>query len=133
MKASLKTTDSRPEGIFSDFYLNGTHFCKTLEHAFPSGEGWMPKLPRNWTYTCKRGTHQLDHGDPFVTFEITGVPGHSGILFHVGNFNKDSDGCVLQGAEIVKDAGWWISHSRLTFQAFMHLLEGVDSFELEVS
>ena len=134
MKWYLKTTDVRQDGIFSTLWLDDTQFCVTLEHAFPDGnDGWMPKLPRGATYTCKLGLHQLEHGGPFPTFEITGVPGHSGILFHVGCFNRDSNGCVLMGAEIVKDAEWWIDHSLVTFKTFLHLTEGIDSFELEVS
>lgn len=136
MKWHLRTTDYRADGIFGTLWLDDTQFCRTLEHAYASGDEFVPKLPRGATYLCKRGQHRLDHynkGQPFSTFEITGVPGHSGILFHVGNFNKDSDGCVLMGAELVYGDPWWISQSILTFQTFLHMTEGIDSFELEVS
>jgi len=72
----------------------------TLEHAFLQPDGtYAPKIPPG-TYTCILGTHQLDHGGPQQLYEITGVPGHSGILFHKGNYNQDSDGCVLLGKSV---------------------------------
>lgn len=133
MNWQLKTTDYRADGIFSELWRHEAKFCVTLEHAFPSGDGYMPKLPRGATYTCKRGIHQLEHGGPFETFEITGVPGHSGILFHIGNFNSNSDGCALMGGTVVKSATWWINNSKDVFAGFMQALDGVDTFELEVS
>lgn len=134
MKWQLKTTDYRIDGIFSELLSeDGTRVGATLEHAYPSGDGFLPKLPRGATYTCVRGQHQLEHGAPFITFEITGVPGHSGILFHVGCFNQDSNGCVLVGDMVVKPATWWINRSRDTFEKLMLALDGVDSFDLEVS
>lgn len=141
----LRTTAYRPDGIFSELYQGAALFCVTLEHAFESvdDKGPVPKLPRGATYPCRRGTgpaegglHVLKHynkGLPFDTFEICEVPGHSGILFHPLNFNRESDGCVGTGREIQRDpADWWITHSQDTFAKLMSALEGVDEFELEV-
>ena len=105
-------------------------FCVTLEHSYDS----QPKLQPG-TYTCVRGTHKLHNGVPFETFEITGVAGHAGILFHAGSYNRDSEGCVLVGHQIVNDPNTgdeMIVGSRVEFKAFMDRLEGVDSWQLEV-
>lgn len=132
----LQTTDEREDGVFGELYQNGELFCKTLEHAYPDAGGhYLPKLPRGYTYKCVRGWHQLEHGPRFETFEITGVPGHSGILFHIGNFNRDSNGCCLLGASVVCDADndWCIERSTATFQRFMAANADVDEFDLEVN
>lgn len=134
----LNTTDQRPDGIFSELYSDETRLGVTLEHAFEDRDGnWRPKLPRGVTYTCRRGMHRLDHynkGEPFETFEVMDVPGHSGILFHPGNFNRDSDGCILTGSELkTENSEWWVTQSRDTFRRFMQTLSGIDEFELEVS
>ena len=137
MLLTLKTTDYRADGIFSDWFLDDTHFGVTLEHAIPDGNGgWMPKIPRGRTYICERGKHRLDHyngGQEFDTFMVTGVDGHSGLLFHPGSYNRDSNGCILTGAVLHKDAEWWINGSVKTFETFMELLDGIDSFQLAVS
>lgn len=102
----------------------------TAEHAYDG----VPKVP-NGTYTCQRGWHQLHTGPRFETFEITGVEGHQGILFHVGNWPQiDSDGCLLCGNAIAQSAqGPMVTGSRGTFDRFMAAQEGVDSFELTVT
>jgi len=86
MDLVLTRTLKHPDGIFSTLSaLDGGVVCVAISHAYDDGAGGgEPKVP-NGTYTCVRGTHQLEHGAPFETFEITGVEGHSGILFHIGN------------------------------------------------
>jgi hypothetical protein len=133
----LNTTDQRPDGIFSALYSDETRLGVTLEHAYEDADGnWRPKLPRGATYRCRRGMHRLSHynkGEPFETFEVMDVPGHSGILFHPGNFNRDSDGCLLTGSELKTESSeWWVTQSSATFRRFMQTLSGIDEFELTV-
>lgn len=108
--------------------------CWTLDHAYPVGIGNDPE-PKLYdgVFTCVRGPHRL-HGmtEDFETFEITGVKGHTDILFHWGNWNKNSDGCVLTGRALIKGDPWMVTDSRDTFAEFMKLQEGVDSFQLTV-
>lgn len=133
----LRRTSFEADGIFGVFTFDGDDdaFMETLEHAFFQGNGEYAPIIPNGTYTCVRGTHALSNGVPFQTFEITGVNGHSGLLFHAGNFNKDSHGCVLCGQEEVKQANgeMMITGSRTRFAQFMARLDGVQSFQLEVN
>ena len=108
---------------------------ETLEHAYAAPDGaWRPKIPPG-VYRCVRGSHRLHSGPAFDTFEVTGVAGHRGILFHVGNFNSDSEGCVLCGQKEAVDPNTgqtMITGSRVAFAAFMQRLEGEDEFTLTV-
>lgn len=137
MDLKLKRIDYFSDGIFGELSDSTGHkLAVTLEHAYDSGNGngsYSPKLP-NGTYTCLRGVHKLHDGVPFETFEITGVPGHTGILFHVGNYNKDSDGCVLVGTnqETVGKVHM-IDESRYAFKRFMDSQKGKDKFTLTVT
>lgn len=105
----------------------------TLQHAYldESREEniYQPKVPRGM-YPCVRGEHLL-HGssEPFETFEITGVKDHTGILFHPGNTERDSEGCVLLGMSRVGDS---ILDSKIAFRQFMSQLEGLNNFQLVV-
>lgn len=133
----LHNREFRADGIFGDFTFAGDDhpFMVTLQHAYQQDDTgkWMPKITPG-TYTCVRGTHALHNGIPFETFEITGVAGHSGLLFHPGNFNADSEGCVLCGqTQITQSNGEdMITGSVVEFHAFMARLQGVDSFVLQV-
>lgn len=134
MKLTLKREMSSEDGIFSSLKDEKGNTFATLEHAYKQADGsYAPKV-KPGVYQCKRGPHRL-HGmtKDFETFEVMGVKGHTGILFHVGNYNKDSDGCILVGAmRMGTPDDSWIVRSKVSFNEFMSLLAGIDSFELDV-
>lgn len=130
----LTRTQRGSDGIFGE--LKDPSFMRrifTLEHAYLKMESYVPIVPEG-TYSCVRGMHRLENAiHPLETFEITQVPGHFDILFHMGNFNKDSQGCVLLGLEINQDiTPRSITFSAFTFNLFMQTLKGINQFELTV-
>lgn len=128
---TLKRDLYRDDGIISTLSdKNGNVVAHTLEHAYDK----MPKIP-NGVWNCKRGNHRLHNmTEDFSTFEVMNIPGHDNILFHWGNYNKDSDGCILMGDKAVEVSGVeMVTSSKVTFAKFMASLEGVDEFILTVS
>jgi Family of unknown function (DUF5675) len=118
------------DGIFGTLFdAEGDQVAITLEHSFNG----LPKLPAG-SYRCARGKHSLhSNPTPFETFEVMDVPNHTGILFHVGNFNDDSNGCILLGRVCIgSEKGRMITSSRATFERFMLDLDGAESFTLTV-
>lgn len=112
-------------GIFGRLEVSPNLTLSTLEHSYDL----LPKVPEG-IYECVRGIHRLksmDHG--FETFEIAGVPGHSNILFHCGNTESDSEGCVLLGYFV---KGAYLYKSREAFLHFSDAVRDLDSFELEI-
>jgi hypothetical protein len=134
MDLTLTRTDFRSDGIFGFLHTDsGFEVARTLEHAYLKGAEWLPKIPPG-RYACVRGPHRLaGMKSDFETFEVKGVTGHWGLLFHWGNFAKDSSGCVLLGRAIGRlGSVQMITDSRATFAAFMRLQAGVDEFTLTV-
>lgn len=135
----LERLDARGDGIFGVLMDDEkVPIAATLEHAyFNTGVGperYKPIFP-DGIYQCKRGEHTIGYAEvPFVTFNII-MPNHYGILFHKGNFNCDSAGCVLLGTKVVNsgDAGQALWGSEAAFEAFMKKLVGVNQFELFVT
>ena len=132
-KVSFKLTrkEFRPDGIFSELVdQNGKLVAHTLEHSYDN----LPKIT-NGTWKCVRGPHRLHNmTEDFITFEITGIAGHTDLLFHWGNYDKDSEGCVLVGEAVVQNGAIeMITNSRATFAKFMDSLNGIDEFEVTVS
>lgn len=126
----------RDDGIFGELRdLNDVLIAVSLERAYPndSPDGYSAKIPQG-SYMCVRGIHQLEHmRTPFETFEVTGVVGHFDILFHFGNWNDDSSGCVLLGESLSPSArGQMITNSKQTFDQFMLMENGADTFGLTV-
>jgi len=70
------------------------------------------------------------------TFEIVregsnGVDGHKYLLFHSGNIEKHSEGCILLGETIGKLEGVRaVLNSGATFQKFLFYTKDVKSFSL---
>jgi len=130
MNLTLSRLAYDPEGIFSELSgEDGEVLFQTLEHAYKQQDGsYAPKLPPG-IYDCIVGLHELDNiNGPFQAYEILNVPGHSGILFHVGNYNRDSKGCVLLGTAKGDNM---ITGSKTAFDKFMKLQDD-QSFTLEV-
>jgi hypothetical protein len=142
LKLALTRKQAGEDGIFSDLTrADGTLLAQTLEHAYEhvptsTPSVWEPKLPKG-VYTCQRGEHRLSGSPtPFITFEIMNVPGHTGMLFHKGNFNADSDGCVLLGNSVVleKDGKTkMLANSAQAFARFLALVQSQTTFELTVA
>jgi len=87
----------RPDGAFGVLLHDGLPFAVTLERTYPtlsSGEAAVlsrtPKIPVG----VHRCTRSFFHRGGYSTFEVH-VPGHSRLLFHRGNTEKDSEGCIL--------------------------------------
>lgn len=137
MDLTMKRTELSADGIFGEILddQNSLLFY-SLEHAYDSGLGngtFEPKIPPG-IYTCSRGRHQLPSMSfPFETFEVTGVPGHINILFHVGNYNNDSSGCILLGSgRSLYSNPPCITKSKIAFDKFLVLQNNVNEFKLTV-
>lgn len=102
--------------------------CKTLELPWLNNEPQISCIPKG-TYTCRR-LNSVKFGE---TFQIRDVPGRSGILFHAGNTAKDTRGCILLGVDVETGGRKpCLLSSRAAMTTFRQMLEGIDTFELEI-
>lgn len=117
----------REQGAFGVLLKDGYPFLVTIEHTYNDEDSI--KIPEGKTM-CHRS---FFHRGGYKTFEVD-VVGHSRILFHIANTEKDLDGCVGVGKSFGRLGGRYaILGSREGFTEFMKALEDVDSFELRVS
>lgn len=139
MNLYLTRLSFRDDGVWGELFDDGNNrVALTLEHSYPAeaGNGSYTAKLQPGTYTCKRGIHKLANLIPFETFEIEGVKRHDNILFHPGNYNKDSHGCVLLGtsiARIGKSKDEMLTASKAAFDKFMNLQKNINEFTLTVS
>lgn len=137
----LTRIDKREDGIWGMLYIQERFsysklFCYTLEHSYPVNGDFLPKIPEG-KYLCVKGTHRLEGmTHDFETFEVTGVIGHTGLLFHKGNYNSDSSGCILIGQDIEhiipNHKTRMLTESGLIFSQFMDCLKGIEKFNLTI-
>ena len=58
----------------------------------------------------------------------------TGVLFHHGNYSRDSDGCILLGMGLgrMKDGGRMLTSSNVACKQFMKTQDGAKEFTLTV-
>lgn len=123
----LKRVAILKDGAFGVLMHNAVPFAVTLERTYDPGN--TVKIG-NGFHECHRSRYAKGGYD---TWEIT-VPGHSRILFHKGNVELHSEGCVLvaESYAVFGDKPG-VAMSGQGFEEFMKRTGDVDSFLLEVS
>ncbi|MCR4288580.1 MAG: DUF5675 family protein [Deltaproteobacteria bacterium] len=105
-----------------------TPFAVTLERQWLDNAPNISCIP-NGTYTCKR-VNSPRFGE---TFEVMDVPNRSHILFHKGNTENATQGCILVGEQFEslhdKTA---VLQSQHGYAEFMNRLSGSFIFILEI-
>ncbi len=124
----LKRIAHNGNGTFGVLLEDGHPFAVTLENQWRDNARDISCIPAG-TYICQR-VQSPRFGD---TFEVMAVPNRSYILFHSGNTEDDTRGCILLGKSYGSLKGKTaILTSRLTVQSFMKRLEGKDTFTLTI-
>lgn len=120
-------------GVLIDRYSHeekaGVPFALTLEPPWRNNEPYESCIPTG-VYECK-AVNSPRFGS---CYEIEGVPNRDHVLFHKGNFTKDTSGCVLVGErfEVVGDCESAVASSGDGFNEFMRRMGG-NKFYLAVS
>jgi len=113
------------QGALGAVVLNGEYFCSFLmPDAFDYKKYQIP----SGRYLCRRyhGTKWTD------TFEIV-VPGHTALLFHAGNVEAHTEGCIILGQYPGKLKGnRAVLNSGTTFKNFMRRMEHVEEFYVNI-
>lgn len=125
-RLELKTVAVREDGCFSVLLWDGRPIAVSVERTF---DDERPIL-QNGVCDCNATVYMKGNYD---TFEIM-VPGHSRILFHKGNTELDSIGCVVVGSSF--DAMGPVAgvlNSAAGFANFIALTKGLKSFQMLVS
>jgi hypothetical protein len=126
MNAEIVRLEQSSQGALGALRFDGVVFCFTLQ---PDANDPIKFCIPAGDYICKRF-----HGTKWPnTFEII-VEGHSALLFHAGNSEADSEGCVILGSSIgkLKGASRSLFNSGFTFKLFLEHTQNVDSFPLKI-
>jgi len=130
LKFEIKRTHTGKDGTTGVFAFKGCFpFALTLERQWLDNKAGVSCIPEG-TYTCKR-VESPHFGN---TFEVTDVQGRTHILFHKGNIDDDSHGCILVGEQFEFLGGSpSVNSSKHGYNEFMALTASVDTFTLEIS
>lgn len=132
----MKTIEIRriatgPDGTPGVIKYKNWPFIISLEPEWkdnrPASPGVQGSCIPAGTYICKR-VDSPKYGD---TFEITDVQNRTHVLFHWGNFEDNSEACILTGEKFEPvDGRRAIQESKTAFKQLMKLMENDDEFRV---
>jgi hypothetical protein len=116
MELNIKRIARRETYTVGRLYIDGKYFCDTLEDkdrglrqdmpiaviratkrkgitAIPTGRYRMTLAVQSPKFS-KRATYQFCNG---YLPRLINVPGYDGVLIHIGNTARDTEGCLLVG------------------------------------
>lgn len=95
MKISIVRTSTNNNSITGELYVDDEFICYTLELPFQDNKSQISSIP-----TGKYGTIlRYDHPDQW-RIELTETDTRKNIQIHIGNFPKNTQGCILVGGEV---------------------------------
>ena len=126
----LKRLKSNSMGTLGILTLDGVEICQTLELPWVDNHANVSCIP-DGLYFCIRDVY---HAKGYEVFEIQDVKGRSQVLIHIGNYLKDTKGCILVGLQSGEANGQYcVYKSKPAFDALMKMLEGENKICLEIT
>jgi len=106
-------------------YLNGEFYGHTLELAWNDNKKNISCIPKGVYEVAKRHTEKRKY--KYEHLHILDVPNRGYILMHIGNYPKNSKGCILLGNTRALN---FVGESRKAFYNLMYDLGSFDEIEL---
>jgi hypothetical protein len=128
MKITIKRISNPTDATLGVLLLDSIPFCVTLEDSWRDNKRQISCIPAG-DYVCKR-VNSPKFGE---VFQVQDVPNRTHILFHAGNTEHDTSGCILLGTSfgtINTDPA--VLQSARALVRFMERLRGIDEFPLKV-
>jgi len=123
---TIRRIATGPHGTFGCLKYKDIPFALTLEREWLDNAQGISCIPSG-SYICER-VDSPKFGD---TFEVKNVPNRTHILFHKGNLDEDSRGCIIIGEQFgeLKGAPAVLS-SKAGYKEFHKILKDVDIFRI---
>ncbi len=129
----IRRVTTGKHGTYGAIVYENSPFAVTLERDWLNNKPSVGDVPGSCIpageYVCRR-VNSPHFGD---TFEVTNVFNRTHILFHKGNLEDDSHGCILIGEEFGKLGGkTGIKRSKSGYNEFMAILSDDNEFRLVI-
>ena len=129
--------------------VHGTFGFMQLDNFvfFTLEEEWKDNLPNESCIPANTYEIHLSkyHRGGYMTYEVMNVPGRSRILFHAGNTEEDTKGCILLGLQLgvftvpvdeetgLRAKKLAVLKSRAAFKRFMAYMNDAKRATLEIN
>ena len=124
----IRLENSHQYGTFGVLKIGKQVFCVTLEPPNFDNMRNTSCIPAG-QYLCSR----IESPNFGETYEVRHVPNRSHILFHAGNWVRNTEGCILLAQHYGKLQGnRAVLNSGATFRRFLSELGDYDTFSLTI-
>ena len=110
----IRDTFSKDSTI-GELFINGERFCDTLENPWLDNQRNISCIPEG-EYPVRLRLARESATRDYLHLLIQDVPNRDYILFHRGNFPKDTSGCILLGQGTQQDV---VNNSTLAMDLVM--------------
>ena len=90
------------ESTIGELFLNGERICDTLENPWVDNQRNISCIPEG-VYPVRLRLPRESATRDYIHLLVQNVPDRDWILFHKGNFPKDTSGCILVGIGTEQD------------------------------
>tara|TARA_R110002167_G_scaffold328047_1_gene534370 strand:+ start:122 stop:541 length:420 start_codon:yes stop_codon:yes gene_type:complete len=97
------------KSTLGELFLNGERMCDTLENPWIDNQRRISCIPEG-EYDVRLRLPRESNTRDYIHLLVKEVKDRDYILFHIGNFPKDTSGCILVGLGSQQDA---VNNSRL--------------------
>ena len=97
----IRDTFSKKSTI-GELFLNGERICDTLENSWQDNQRNISCIPEG-VYPVRLRLPRESATRDYIHLLVQDVPDRDWILFHRGNFPKDTSGCILVGIGTEQD------------------------------
>lgn len=136
--AILKRIIVKSSGVAGEIAINrddqDTFRCGMIERGWNNNEPFVSCIPVGTYKVVKRDGSNQDLKYPDA-WEVTGVPGRSGIVFHIANWPPELSGCLAPNSWIEYHPGNPLvkgSSSGAAFDRMNTYLDGLTEFTLQI-
>ena len=113
-------------GTLGIMKINKEVFCFTLEPPDRDNLSNISNIPEQQYYCERYNSNKFGE-----TFKILDVPRRRDILFHTGNQDEDTEGCILLGEHKYNTFGRLINSVEI-FRTFMVRMTSINKFHLTI-
>jgi len=103
------------KSTIGELFINGERFCDTLENPWLDNQRNISCIPEG-EYPVRLRLARESATREYLHLLVQDVPNRDYILFHRGNFPKDTSGCILVGQGTQQDV---VNNSTLAMDLVM--------------